>query len=70
MKDLTATIPEILKKGKEKIERLKKVKEHTGPIKLNAKIKMVSGKKVVATNAKSFEDMAEKYRKWLEKNKK
>ncbi len=68
LKDLTASLPEIITLGKKGIERLQKVKKHTGPIKLNAYIKMVSGKKIIATNAKSFEDMAEKYKNWLKKN--
>jgi oligoendopeptidase F len=65
VKDITATVPEILKNAKKKIARLQKVKKYSGPIKLNAKINMVSGKKIIANNAKSFEDMAMKYGKWL-----
>lgn len=68
LKDLTAPVEEILNKGKERIKQLEQVTPHTGPVNLNAKIKMVSGKKVIATNAKNFEDMAEKYKKWLRNN--
>ncbi len=69
LKDLTASVSEIINTGKKRIEKLKNIKKQTGPIKLNAKIKMVSGKKTIVSNAKSFEDMAEKYGKWLRKNK-
>ena len=63
--DVTAPLDELLKRGREKIARLAKVKQHNKPIKLGATIKLVSGKKVIATSAKSFESMAGKYKKWL-----
>lgn len=63
--NVTATIPEILKKAKAKIVKLSKIKPLSGPVKLDANIKMVHGKKVIADNKKSFEDMALKYKKWL-----
>ncbi len=69
IKDLTMSIPEVLKKAKSRINRLKKVPEHTGPIGLNATIVMQSRLKSVATNKKSFEDMAQKYASWLKKQK-
>jgi hypothetical protein len=34
---------------------------------MNAQIKMMHGKTAIATNKKSFEDMAEKYRVWFQK---
>ena len=46
---------------------MKKVKEYKKPVALNANIKMVHGKKVVADNGKSFEDMARRYKLWLTK---
>ena len=64
---VTASLPAVKRRVNQKIDRLKKVKAHTGPIMLNAKIRMVHGKKVVATNNKSFEDMAKKYAAWLKK---
>ena len=44
---------------------MKKVKQFTGKIDLHADIKMVHGKEIIATNKKSFVDMAETYAKWL-----
>ncbi len=65
LQNVTASVPTILKRAKEKIERLRKVKPYTKPVKLNATIHMVHGKGEIANSKKSFEDMAEKYAKWL-----
>ncbi len=67
LKDMTASVETLLERGRSRIARLKKVKQHTGAIKLNAHIKMVSGKKTIATNSKSFETMTATYTKWLKK---
>ncbi len=63
--NVTRSVGDILKIAKSRIARLKKVPMHSGPIDLNADIRMVSGKKEIANNKKSFEDMAEKYGRWL-----
>jgi hypothetical protein len=55
---------------KKRLKRMETVKEYTKPVNLNATIRMVHGKKVIADNKKSFEDMAEKYAKWLQTQKK
>jgi len=62
-----ATIPleKLIKRSKERIATLEKVKPFIKPIDLNASIKMVHGKKEISNNKKSFEDMADKYRRWL-----
>ena len=65
LKNATASLPEILNTAKERIKNLDKAKPHIKKIDLNAKISMVHGKKKIADNSKSFEDMAEKYKKWL-----
>ncbi|MFZ3020241.1 MAG: hypothetical protein WA051_01825 [Minisyncoccia bacterium] len=65
LKNVTKSIPEVLKDAKQRIKRLEKVPEHKGKIDLNAKINMVSGKKIVANNARSFEEMGKKYENWL-----
>jgi len=65
IKNVTKSKSSIIKTAKERIERLKKVKEFNKPINLKAQIKMVHGKQVIADNKKSFEDMAEKYKKWF-----
>ncbi|MEN9582115.1 MAG: oligoendopeptidase [Candidatus Parcubacteria bacterium] len=64
---VTASKAKLLSNAKERINKLSKVKQDTGPIKLNASIKMVHGKEVVADNKKSFENMAEVYKAWLNK---
>ncbi len=65
LKNSTASVKAVLTKAKAKIERLKSVPEFAGPVQLNAKIKMVSGKKTVAENKKNFETMCADYKKWL-----
>lgn len=65
LENATASISHVLKTAKEKIARLKKVKEFTKKVDLKADIHMVHGKEEIANNKKSFEDMAEKYKAWL-----
>ena len=65
LKQVTMKAPAKIKQAKERIAQLRKVKMSSKPINLNAAIKLVHGKKVIATNKKSFEDMAAKYAKWL-----
>ncbi len=65
VKEITQTIPQILKDAKEKIEALSKKPMYKKPIDLKAKIVLVHGKEVIADNSKSFEAMADKYAKWL-----
>jgi len=65
LESVTASIPKILKTAKERIARLKKVKVYTKKVDLKASIFMVHGKQEISNNKKSFEDMAEKYKKWL-----
>jgi len=67
LRDVTLSVNEILRKAKDKISRLEKVKIYSKPVSLNARIKMVHGKKEVANNNKSFEDMAATYKRWLHK---
>lgn len=62
---VTMTIPQRIALGKKRLERMEKVRFYTKPVNLNAKIRMVHGKEIIADNRKSFEVMAEKYAKWL-----
>ncbi len=65
LEDMTASPEKVLQKGRQRIQRLQKVKLHDGSIKFGATIQMVSGKQLIADNKKSFEDMALTYKKWL-----
>lgn len=65
IKDVTRPLEEVLERAEQKIGRLKKIPLYKKPVKLGGKIIMVHGKKKVADNAKSFEDMDRKYRAWL-----
>jgi len=59
---IKATLSETMKKA-ELISKKKQLQE----IKFDAKIRMVSGKEIVATNKKSFEQMCDDYSNWLNK---
>ena len=65
IQSVTKSLPDMLLEAKRKMLIMEKVPEHTKPVALNAKIQMVHGKKLICDNKKSFEEMAEKYGKWL-----
>ncbi len=65
LRNVTAPINTILNNAKKRIAKLETIPKYRGKVKLNAKIVMVHGNKVIADNRKSFEDMDVKYRKWL-----
>ncbi|MCA9353511.1 hypothetical protein KC842_01410 [Candidatus Nomurabacteria bacterium] len=67
IKNSTMSVEEDIKLAKQKIKRLSKIKHDKSPVNLNAKISMVSGKKEISNNKKSFEDMSKKYTSWLSK---
>lgn len=67
LKEMTASVTTIIKDRKQRIAHLAKVKQFTKKIDLGATIAMTNGKKEVANNTKSFEDMAEKYGEWAQK---
>lgn len=66
IRQVSLPVDKILHGAKQKIKKLASVKQFTKPVNLNAKISMVHGKQEIANNAKSFEAMAEKYKKWLQ----
>jgi Zn-dependent oligopeptidase len=65
IKNVTMPLDKIIKNAKAKVARLEKVPLYRKPVKLNGKITMVHGKKKIADNSRSFEDMDRKYKKWL-----
>lgn len=65
LNEITAPLTSILKKTSARVERMKKVPLSTKPIKFNAKIMMMHGKKIIADNSKGFDAMDKKYRAWL-----
>jgi oligoendopeptidase F len=60
----TKSVKEILNEAKKTTEKMGKIPQ-VNKTKFTAGIKMVDGKKTIATNAKSFEEMADRYGKWL-----
>ncbi len=67
VESITLSIDELFKKVNKRLQRMKKVKSYNKKVNLNAEIHMVSGKKEISNNTKSFEDMATKYKIWLNK---
>ncbi len=65
VEDSVLEVEEYLKRAKDRIKKMESVPEFAGPVLLNAQIKMVHGKKTIADNSVSFEDMANKYADWL-----
>ncbi|MES2225318.1 MAG: M3 family metallopeptidase [Patescibacteria group bacterium] len=67
VKDVTMPASTKIRRAKKRVDDLQKIRPKSGPIKLGAAIHMVHGKKEIANNKKSFEDMAKKYATWLAK---
>ena len=65
LESVTAPLPTILTRARKKIERLKKVPESKVQIFPNVHIKMVHGKKTIASNKNGFIEMADTYATWL-----
>ena len=66
LESVTMDTEEFIAKTRERVKRMESVAEQSGPVELNAEIVMVHGKEVVADNSASFEDMARKYKEWLQ----
>jgi hypothetical protein len=67
LNNVTRSLPQAIAKAKARIARMKSVKSYAKPVRFGATVRMVDGKKEIANNAKSFEDMAETYKAWLDK---
>jgi len=67
LKEVTSSIPTTIQRAKKRVARLKAVRKHNRPVKLNAFIRLVHGKKLIADNKKSFEHMSFEYRAWLQR---
>jgi Zn-dependent oligopeptidase len=65
IKEITMTPGQVIKRAAKRLKRMESVKEYTKPVRLNASISMVHGKKQISNNKVSFEVMAEKYAKWV-----
>jgi|GEM_PF-318764 len=65
IRSVTESLPDMILNAKRKMLIMEKVPEYTKPVSLNAQIQMVHGTKVICDTQKNFEDMAERYGKWL-----
>lgn len=66
IKDITRTYEKRVQDAKKRISVLEKIPLNNCGIKLNAKISIVHGKEKIADNKKSFEDMDQKFKSWIE----
>ena len=69
IRSVTKSKAKVIADAKQRVARLEKVPRYTKPVELKGSITMVHGKKKIADNSKSFEDMDKKYRAWLKKMK-
>ena len=65
IKGVTRSLPALFKKANERLKKMEKVPKYTGKVRLNAKVRMVHGKKVISDSSKGFEKMADKYSAFL-----
>lgn len=65
IKKLNMGPDQIIKTAKKRLKKMESVPQYRGKVNLGAEIKLVHGKKTVATNKKSFADMAQKYKDWI-----
>ncbi len=68
--NVTMSLSASLLDAKKKMKRMQKIPIYKNKVDLDAKISLWYGKKKICSNSKSFEDMADKYKIWLLKNKK
>lgn len=67
IRDVTGSYDAAVKRAKARIMRLEKVPIFKGKIDLDGRIVMMGGKKRICDNSRGFEDMDEKYRRWIDK---
>jgi len=65
IKEITMSYETTIRRSKTRLKKMKSVRLYEKPVKLNAAISMVHGKKEISNNKISFEDMASKYAKWI-----
>jgi oligoendopeptidase F len=63
--DMIMPVEKAIDTAKKRITRLESVPRYTKPVRLNARISLVHGKKLIADDSTSFEDMAVTYGKWV-----
>lgn len=67
IKEVTMTPVQVTARAKKRLQRMQSVKMYTKPVDLGGAIRMVHGKKVIATTEDSFELMAAIYAAWVKK---
>ncbi len=67
IKDITLSASAEVARAKKRLARMEEVPRYKKAVDLQATISMVHGKKVIATNEQSFEQMAETYGAWVQK---
>jgi Zn-dependent oligopeptidase len=69
IKNVTASLGTTMKRLQKRIKVMNKIKSVSGKVKLNVQVHMTHGKREVSNSTKSFENMAIKYKKWLQTQK-
>lgn len=62
---ITRGVDEMLKVSKKRIKKLESIKINRNKVNLNATIRLVHGKKLIADSSNGFESMVKKYSIWL-----
>jgi oligoendopeptidase F len=70
LKKVNRPAEKVISDAKKNIKRLEKVPHYKKRINLEAKIRIFDGKKEISNNSVGFEQMAEKYKKWIINRKK
>ena len=63
--EITRSLPAKIVLADRKIKRMQSVPKFAKKVDLNALVRLVHGKKIIADNSRGFEQMAKKYAKWL-----
>lgn len=67
IKEITMSAEQEIRRAKQRLKKMEAVKEYTKPVKLNAHIRIVDGKKEITNSEKGFEKMVEEFSKWVKK---
>jgi hypothetical protein len=63
---LNRTLDEALGEARESLDRLAGVSEPSGPVELDARLRVVHGNETVAELERSFDNCAEQFARWID----
>ncbi|NTW15121.1 MAG: hypothetical protein HGA38_01985 [Candidatus Moranbacteria bacterium] len=65
LRDALMTPEQVIRQAKRRLKRLESVPLSEGRVRLDADMRLVDGKRTIATNAEGFERMSARYRSWI-----